>query len=62
MVEKIKTDVDGLLFVLTVKKNFPIYFAKFELFFNLDTKSSLFTSIFIFSTISQIFKRKMYVL
>ena len=32
MGEKIKTDVDRLLFVLTVKKKFPIYFAKIELF------------------------------
>ena len=32
MVEKIKTDVDRLLLVLTVKTNFSIYFAKTELF------------------------------
>ena len=32
MKEKIKTDVDRLLLVLTMKKKFPIYFAKIELF------------------------------
>ena len=57
MVEKIKADVDILLFVLTVKKSFLIYFAKIELSFNFETKSSLFTSVFIFSTISQIVKK-----
>ena len=32
MVEKIKTDVDELLLVLTMKNKFLIYFAKIELF------------------------------
>ena len=32
MLEKIKTDVDRLLLVLTMKKNFLIHFAKIELF------------------------------
>ena len=31
MVGKIKTDVDGLLLNLTMKKNFPIDFVKIEL-------------------------------
>ena len=60
LAENIKTDVDRLLLFLTIKQNFPIYFAKIELFFNFETKSSLPTSVFIFSTISQIFKRKFY--
>ena len=61
MVEKIKTDVDKLFFFFTVKKNFPIYFAKIELLFNFETKSSLSTSVFIFSAISQILNRKFHV-
>ena len=40
MVEKIKMDVDRLLFVLSEKK-FPINFATLELFFNFETKCSL---------------------
>ena len=61
MVEKIKTDVDRLLLVSTMKKQCPIYFAETELFFNFETKNSLSTSVFIF-TISQISKIKFYVL
>ena len=38
MVKKIKTDVDGLLFVLTVKTNFTIYFANIEFFFQFRTQ------------------------
>ena len=57
-----KTDVERLLFVLTVKKKFSIYFAKIELLFHFETKSSLSTSVFIFSTISKIFKSQYYVL
>ena len=60
MVKNMKTDVDRLLLFLTIKKNLPIYFAKIQLFFNF--KSSLYMSVFIFSSISQIFKRKFYVL
>ena len=52
MAEKIKTDVDSLLLMLIMKTNFPIYFAKIELFFNFKTKISLSTSVFIFSIIS----------
>ena len=34
MVEKIKTEVDRLLMILKMETtNFPIYFAKIELFF-----------------------------
>ena len=38
MVEKMKTDVDRLLLLLTMKKTFPIYFTKTELFFNFRTR------------------------
>ena len=62
MVEKIKMDVNRLLFVLKVKKKFPIYFAKIELFTKFKIKTSLSASIFIFSTIITILKRKFYVL
>ena len=41
MVEKIKTEVDRVLLVLNMKKNFPIYFTKIELFLNFETESSL---------------------
>ena len=61
MVEKIKTYVGRLLLVLTTKINFPIYFAKIELSFNFETKSSLPKFSFIFFTISQIFEGKFYV-
>ena len=57
MVKKIKTDVDKLM-ILTMKHEFSIYFAKIELFFSFETKSSLSTSVFISSTISQISKKK----
>ena len=60
MSEKIETDVDGLLLVLIMKKN-SIYFAKNDLFFIFETKSSLSTSVFIFSTVSQILKTKFHV-
>ena len=62
MVEKIKTDIDRLFLVFTMNKHFLIYFAKVELFFNFETKSSLSTPVFISSTIFQILKRKFYVL
>ena len=54
MLEKIETDVDRLLLVLTMNKNVPIYFAKIELSFNFEIKSSLFTSVFVFSAVSKI--------
>ena len=60
IVEKTKTD-DRLLLVMTMKQNFPIYFAKIELFSNFETKSSLFTSIYILSTTSEILKGNFYV-
>ena len=52
MVEKIGTDVDKLLLVLTMNTNFPVYIAKIELFFNFETKSSLSTSVFMLTIIS----------
>ena len=53
ILEKIKTNVDRLLLVWKLKKfNFSEYFGNF--FFIIKTKSSLSTSVFIFSTISQI--------
>ena len=61
MVENIETDVNNLLLVLTMNKNLPIYFAKIELFFNFETKSSLSASVFIINAISQILKIKFYV-
>ena len=61
MVEKIKTDVDKLLLVLTMNKIFPIYIAEIELFLNFETKTSLSTSVFIFTTISQFSETKFYV-
>ena len=45
MAEQIKTDVDTLLLVLIMKTNFPIYFAKIELFFNFETKRGLSASV-----------------
>ena len=60
MADKIWSDEDGLLLVLAMNKNFPIYFVKIEFFFNFDTKTSLPTSVFIFSTIPQILNRKFY--
>ena len=62
MAEKIKTDIDRLLLVLLMKTNFPIYFAKIELLFNFETKSSLSTFVFIFSAISEILETTFYVL
>ena len=59
--EKIKTDVDKPLLVLITKNNVPVHFAKIALYFIFGTKSSLSTSVFIFSTISQILKTKFYV-
>ena len=58
MVEQIETDVDRLLWVLTMKTNFPICFAKIELFINFEIKSNLSTRVFVFSTLSQIFNTK----
>ena len=60
MLEKRKTDVDGLLLVLIRKKNFGI-FSKIELFFISETKCSRSTSVFIFSAIFKILKTKFYV-
>ena len=54
-------DVVRLLLVLTIKK-FPIDIAKIKLFFNFGTKSSLSTSVFIFSTIFQIKKILLHIL
>ena len=51
MVKKIKTDVDRLLLVLIMNKRFPIYFDKTELFFNIETKNSLSTSLNDFTVI-----------
>ena len=61
MLEKIKTDVDRLLFVLKFKKSSII--AKYigTLFFIIKTKIRLFMSDFIFSTISQISETKFYI-
>ena len=47
LIRKIKTDVDRLLLILTMKKNIPIGFAKIKL---------------IFFTISQILEKNFYVL
>ena len=58
IVEKMKTDVDRLLSVLIIRHKCPIHFAEIELFFIFETKSSLYTSVFIFSTISQILEKK----
>ena len=61
MVEKIKTNVGRLLLVLIMKTNFPIYFAKIELFFNFETKCTLSTSVFIFPNTSKILETTFYV-
>ena len=61
MLEKIKTDVDGILLFLIMEKKISVYFAKIELFIISEIKSSLSTSVFIFSTISQILKTKFHV-
>ena len=55
-------DADRILLVLKMEKKFPIYFAKIELFLNCETKSSLSTSVFIFSNISKIWETKFDVL
>ena len=60
MLLKIKSDVDRLLLVLTVKEHFPMYFAKIEHFLYFETKSSLSTYEFIFSTISLLKQKFMY--
>ena len=62
MTEKIKTDVDKLLLIMTTEKKFPIDYNKIELFLNFETRSSVSTPVFIFSAISQILKRKIHVL
>ena len=61
MIVNIKTDVDRLLLVSKLKNNsiLAIYTGKFV--FIVKTKSSLSTSVPIFSTISQIWKTKFYV-
>ena len=56
-----KKYIDRLLLAVVMKQKFPIYFAKIERFFIFETKSSLSTSVFIFSTIPKIFKTKFYV-
>ena len=61
MVEKIKMDVDKLLLLSTMNTILPIYIAKIGLFFNSETKISLSTSVFIFTTISKILKRTFYI-
>ena len=61
MAEKIKTNVDRLLLVSKSEKSSILakYIGKF--FFTVKTKSSLFTSVFTFSTIPQILEAKFYV-
>ena len=54
MLERIKTDVDGLLLFLIMKQKLSIYFSEIGLSFNFETKSSLFTSDFIFFNIFKI--------
>ena len=58
MVVKIQTDVDRLLLDSKLKKSsiLTLYIGKFV--FIVKTKSSLSTSVPIFSTISQILKKK----
>ena len=58
MIEMVKTDVDGLLLVLIIKKLFRYILLKLNLFFIFETKSSLSTSVFIFFAISQILKNQ----
>ena len=53
-------DVVGLLAVLTIKKDVPIYFAKTELFFQFQNQNYSIYVRFIFSIISQILKRKLH--
>ena len=53
-------DADRLLWVLTPKNFYSIYFAKIELFFNFEIKCSLSRIVFICFTIFQILKRKFY--
>ena len=61
MVEKIKKDVDRLLLVSKLKKSSILakYVGKFA--FMIKTNSSLSTSTFIFSAISQILETTFYV-
>ena len=61
MAEEITTDVDILLLVLQMKKNFRYILIKLNVL-NFETKSSLSTTVFMFSTISQILKCKFHVL
>ena len=58
MVEKIKRNVDRLLLVSKMKKSSSLtkYIGNF--FFTVKTKISQSTSVFIFSTISQIIKKQ----
>ena len=55
-------NVDRLLLVSKLKKSSILAKYSENLFCIVKTKSSLFTSVFIFSTISQILNRKFYVL
>ena len=57
MLEKLKTDVDRLLLVSKLKKSLILvkYIGKFV--FIIKTKSSLSTSVFIFSAIFQILEK-----
>ena len=54
--------VGRVFLILTMNNFFSIYFAKIELFFNFETKSSLSTSVYIFPPISQILKGKFHIL
>ena len=56
MVQKIKTDVDGLLLILIIKQIFAIHFAENEFVLIFCTESSLSKPVFIFSTIFKIKK------
>ena len=60
MVEKIKTNIDRLLLDFKLKKSSILakYISTF--FFMIETKSRIFMSGFIFSTIFQILKNKFY--
>ena len=53
MIEKVKLDID-IIFGFDNEKKTSIDFAKIGILFILQTKSSLYTSAFVFSTISKI--------
>ena len=59
---KNKMDIHRLLLVLIIKKKFRQILLKLNFFFIFQTKSSLSTSAFIFSTIFQILKTKFHLL